>query len=602
MAADSADAATGSLRLLEKNKPRHDWCMCEFCISHGASGTCYRQPKAKRNTSAATQHTGRRPGKDKSTEYLPVMYAQIPMERTSPSTDPSQSAHSPASVSPTSGISGVEHQGYRLSLLPCQGEPVVDRTHPYVSSFLSPYDAVPIGQSQLTAANMGADASQTINQTMQQASDHPCDVVQQQIEQIHKVLQEQGRLLTLLGTGLTFPAYAFSLWRASPPVLTVINSEQLPVFAAPSPPSDGRRPEDHPHVPTCPGHGGQNMLKRNSLKPEMEHDDPDQTKMRQTSWGFHRENLERSCKGGDVLGDRKEGEAMRSQHSLDKLDTSEVEALRQQMEALQQQFKQRESDWSVVRHQLQELIRENCELRRKLTAAPQCPLLARRCTAAAHTLHQEEQTEMERLLSNRCNLMTFTNRTKKDISAEQKTKTVAFVNGDVKHILEDGKVVSSVVPFVSLKCITTPVHRQHIPSTQVVWRSFTSPTSRLRGDTLGGKERSYFQTRPSCTWSLTAARGRSSAMAPSFTFPHPVRRWLISPTVKQSSTLVSIRGESILMGQLGPSTPTDDRKPSMHLAEFTSGKNECMCSYVQVECAVCVREEIFFNNVFNRDL
>ncbi|XP_023285757.1 uncharacterized protein LOC111672552 [Seriola lalandi dorsalis] len=443
MAADSADAATGSLRLLEKNKPRHDWCMCEFCISHGASGTCYRQPKARRNTSAATQHTGRRPGKDKSTEYLPVMYAQIPMERTSPSTDPSQSAHSPASISPTSGISGVEHQGYRLSLLPYQGEPVVDRTHPYVSSFLSPYDAVPIGQSQLTAANMGADASQTINQTMQQvsASDHPCDVVQQQIEQIHKVLQEQGRLLTLLGTGLTFPAYAFSLWRASPPVLTVINSEQLPVFAAPSPPSDGRRPEDHPHVPTCPGHGGQNMLKRNSLKPEMEHDDPDQTKMRQTSWGFHRENLERSCKGGDVLGDRKEGEAMRSQHSLDKLDTSEVEALRQQMEALQQQFKQRESDWSVVRHQLQELIRENCELRRKLTAAPQCPLLARRCTAAAHTLHQEEQTEMERLLSNRCNLMTFTNRTKKDISAEQKTKTVAFVNGDVKHILEDGKVV-----------------------------------------------------------------------------------------------------------------------------------------------------------------
>uniref|UniRef100_A0A3B4TH17 Centromere protein J C-terminal domain-containing protein n=1 Tax=Seriola dumerili TaxID=41447 RepID=A0A3B4TH17_SERDU len=37
--------------------------------------------------------------------------------------------------------------------------------------------------------------------------------------------------------------------------------------------------------------------------------------------------------------------------------------------------------------------------------------------------------------------MTFTNRTEKDISAEQKTKTVAFVNGDIKHILEDGKVV-----------------------------------------------------------------------------------------------------------------------------------------------------------------
>ena len=34
-----------------------------------------------------------------------------------------------------------------------------------------------------------------------QVPDRPYEVVQQQIDQIHKVLQEQSRLLTLLGTG-----------------------------------------------------------------------------------------------------------------------------------------------------------------------------------------------------------------------------------------------------------------------------------------------------------------------------------------------------------------------------------------------------------------
>lgn len=57
--------------------------------------------------------------------------------------------------------------------------------------------------------------------------------------------------------------------------------------------------------------------------------------------------------------------------------------------------------------------------------------------------------EMEQLLSNGCSLVTFTNGTRKVISADQKTKTVTFFNGDIKHILEDGKVVSSVVTFVN---------------------------------------------------------------------------------------------------------------------------------------------------------
>lgn len=94
-----------------------------------------------------------------------MMSAEIPMERSSPSADAS-----PASILPTSGITGVEHQGHRPGLLPCQGEPTPGNTHPLVSCLLSPDDTSPIGQLQLTAANMDTDASQTINLPIQQVS------------------------------------------------------------------------------------------------------------------------------------------------------------------------------------------------------------------------------------------------------------------------------------------------------------------------------------------------------------------------------------------------------------------------------------------------
>lgn len=51
---------------------------------------------------------------------------------------------------------------------------------------------------------------------------------------------------------------------------------------------------------------------------------------------------------------------------------------------------------------------------------------------------------MQHPLSNSCDLVTSTNKTGKVTSADKKTKTVTFFNGDVKHILPDGKVVSSV--------------------------------------------------------------------------------------------------------------------------------------------------------------
>lgn len=42
-------------------------------------------------------------------------------------------------------------------------------------------------------------------------------------------------------------------------------------------------------------------------------------------------------------------------------------------------------------------------------------------------------------------------RTKKDVCADHKSKTLTFLNGDVKHILEDGKVVSAALTSVCLK-------------------------------------------------------------------------------------------------------------------------------------------------------
>ncbi|XP_026175017.1 uncharacterized protein LOC113137513 isoform X2 [Mastacembelus armatus] len=188
--------------------------------------------------------------------------------------------------------------------------------------------------------------------------------------------------------------------------------------------------------------GNQILLMLNSLEPEGENDDQYNTKMAQTSWGSHKDcvdqkdELRRGCKGDNIHSDRD-----KCQPSRDKLESREIQALRQQVEALQQQFKQSESDWSVVWCQLEKLNQENSELREKLTVMPQRCLVGGRCTAQTHTVHQAQQTEVEQLLSNGCSLVTFTNGTKTAVSSEQKTRTVTFFNGDVTHILEDGKVV-----------------------------------------------------------------------------------------------------------------------------------------------------------------
>lgn len=80
------------------------------------------------------------------------------------------------------------------------------------------------------------------------------------------------------------------------------------------------------------------------------------------------------------------------------------------------------------------------------------------------------------VLDQRC-LLRVAGRTEWAISADPKSKTVTFSNGDVKHMLADGKVVSSVVAWcqtmililmsllmdvsddVCYRCITTPSPR-----------------------------------------------------------------------------------------------------------------------------------------------
>lgn len=49
-----------------------------------------------------------------------------------------------------------------------QGEPVVGKGRPYLSSLLCPDGAIPIGQYQPAAATLDAEAVKTVNQSMQQ--------------------------------------------------------------------------------------------------------------------------------------------------------------------------------------------------------------------------------------------------------------------------------------------------------------------------------------------------------------------------------------------------------------------------------------------------
>ncbi|KAM8831293.1 uncharacterized protein AB9W97_002967 isoform 2-T2 [Spinachia spinachia] len=179
--------------------------------------------------------------------------------------------------------------------------------------------------------------------------------------------------------------------------------------------------------------GAEITLKMHTSEPRRNPSGPDVSKMAQTLRGFLRERADKN----DEMENREQISDESNQHSQCRLENGEVQALRQQMEALEQHFRQREVDWFEVQRQLGELIRENFELREKQTVAPQCHPVVSLCTTPAGIINQEGKSEKR----HGCGLVTQTDWIRKVTSADQKTKTVTFFNGDIKHILEDGKVV-----------------------------------------------------------------------------------------------------------------------------------------------------------------
>ncbi|XP_035472783.2 uncharacterized protein si:ch211-140l13.3 isoform X3 [Scophthalmus maximus] len=170
----------------------------------------------------------------------------------------------------------------------------------------------------------------------------------------------------------------------------------------------------------------QKTLRGNSLKADKERGEPVESITAPASRGFHRETVERG--GADGPFDRERGDAARKQHGL-RQPQSRREV-------------QSEGDWSVVRRRLEELIRENSELRKKLTVTPQCHLQADRCTATTPVASHERRTQTGRRASDRRGLATSAAAGSRNaIPAHRKTETVTFFNGDVKHTSGDGKVV-----------------------------------------------------------------------------------------------------------------------------------------------------------------
>ncbi|XP_069028436.1 uncharacterized protein [Embiotoca jacksoni] len=359
----------------------------------------------------------------------------------------------------------------------------------------------------------GADAPQTTNQ---RALVRPFEVLQMQIEQIHEVLREQNRLLTLLaadaskaatghrGGDLDPPGSDFlsadpenrtdgNIFGAAdrPPTrrpergqefeipqdsrcsdfrvpqrlrtqtevggrardFSQVRRQEQTELAAPPPPRTGARPpsrvrtddladreepvgrarggedgvddgvEDGPGETESESVGGERrervdgvkgkLSKIRSLKAEKKSEDLDE--MRAVR-GFHREGADEFTSG--CAEDNIE-RATRNHCSRHKLESSQVQDLRWQVE-------ERDSDWSVVRRQLEALTRENADLRRKLSARPRCRLVAGGGTAATPAL-----TEVQPLSPDGCDPVTPNNG----------TKTVTFLNGDIKLTQEDGKEV-----------------------------------------------------------------------------------------------------------------------------------------------------------------
>lgn len=101
--------------------------------------------------------------------------------------------------------------------------------------------------------------------------------------------------------------------------------------------------------------------------------------------------------------------------------------------------------------------------------------------------------QIEKVYKAGCRIVLFPNGTRKHVSADGKTVTVTFFNGDVKQVMPDERVVGSLragaprglrvwgraVTPCPYRSTTMPLPRPRTRRTQEAWRSCTSPADRL---------------------------------------------------------------------------------------------------------------------------
>nr|DBA32679.1 TPA: hypothetical protein GDO54_000452 [Pyxicephalus adspersus] len=171
----------------------------------------------------------------------------------------------------------------------------------------------------------------------------------------------------------------------------------------------------------------------------------------------------------------------------DKREREEIQTLKQQIKDLQEELKKKETKWSTthvrLRNQIETLTKENGELREEIKFMEKVRLeswkkaeageskkksdgpatLLKRSesvvsdkvpptTAKNESLPGKETDDVqgevsypdgkvERILKNGCHVILFPNGTRKEVSADGKSITVTFFNGDIKQVMADQRVI-----------------------------------------------------------------------------------------------------------------------------------------------------------------
>uniref|UniRef100_A0A8I3WV58 Centrosomal P4.1-associated protein n=1 Tax=Callithrix jacchus TaxID=9483 RepID=A0A8I3WV58_CALJA len=132
----------------------------------------------------------------------------------------------------------------------------------------------------------------------------------------------------------------------------------------------------------------------------------------------------------------------------DKKEREEIQALKQQIADLREDLKRKETKWSSthgrLRSQIEMLVRENTDLREEIKVMERFRLDAwKRAEAIESSLEGEKKDKLtvEKVYKNGCHVILFPNGTRKEVSADGKTITVTFFNGDVKQVMPDQRVI-----------------------------------------------------------------------------------------------------------------------------------------------------------------